>query len=105
MLASGLLPICFGESTKVSQYLLGARKTYSKRVSFWLTTSSGDLEGEILARERVDFLSKEMICTALSKFLGPLEQVPPMYSALKQKGVPLYRLARQGFQSRENRER
>ena len=96
VLASGLLPICFGESTKVSQYLLGARKTYLSEFRFGLTTSSGDLEGEILARERVDFLSKEMICTALSKFLGPLEQVPPMYSALKQKGVPLYRLARQG---------
>ena len=97
VLASGLLPICFGESTKVSQYLLGARKTYLSEFRFGLTTSSGDLEGEVLTRERVDSLSKEMISVALSKFLGPLEQVPPMYSALKQKGVPLYRLARQGI--------
>ena len=97
VLASGLLPICFGESTKVSQYLLGARKTYLAEFRFGLTTSSGDLEGEVLTRERVDSLSKEMISVALSKFLGPLEQVPPMYSALKQKGVPLYRLARQGI--------
>ena len=97
VLASGLLPICFGESTKVSQYLLGARKTYLSEFRFGLTTNSGDLEGEVLTRARVDSLSKEMICAALSKFLGPLEQVPPMYSALKQRGVPLYRLARQGI--------
>ena len=97
VLASGLLPICFGESTKVSQYLLGARKTYLAEFRFGLTTSSGDLEGEVLTTESVDSLSKEMISGALSKFVGPLEQVPPMYSALKQKGVPLYRLARQGI--------
>ena len=97
VLASGLLPICFGESTKVSQYLLGARKTYLTEFRFGLTTSSGDLEGEVLTTGSVDSLSKEMISGALSKFVGPLEQVPPMYSALKQKGVPLYRLARQGI--------
>ena len=97
VLASGLLPICFGESTKVSQYLLGARKTYLSEFRFGVTTSSGDLEGEVLAQESVDSLSKEMISDALSKFVGSLEQVPPMYSALKQKGVPLYRLARQGI--------
>lgn len=97
VLASGLLPICFGESTKVSQYLLGARKTYLSEFRFGLTTSSGDLEGQVLTRKRVNSLSKGMICAALPKFLGSVEQVPPMYSALKQNGVPLYRLARKGI--------
>ena len=105
VLASGLLPICFGEATKVSQYLLRERKSYLCRFAFGMTTGTGDLEGDVLSRHRTDFLSEELVIKATENFLGRILQVPPMYSALKRKGVPLYKLARRGLEvQREARE-
>lgn len=97
-LASGLLPICFGESTKFSNYILTADKTYSAVCQLGATTTTGDEEGEIVSRFDVPPLNEESVTRVLESFLGESEQVPPMYSALKQNGQPLYKLARQGIE-------
>jgi tRNA pseudouridine55 synthase len=103
-LATGLLPLCFGEATKFSSDLLAAGKTYEAEVCFGVTTATGDAEGEVLERKTVDF-DLPALETALMKFRGRITQVPPMYSALKRDGQPLYRLARQGVTvEREARE-
>lgn len=94
-LASGLLPLCFGEATKVSQFLLGADKTYRARARLGVTTSTGDSEGEVL-RERVVAVNAASVAAALAMHTGDLLQVPPMYSALKHDGERLYALARRG---------
>ena len=94
-LATGLLPLCFGEATKFSADLLDAPKTYEANVLFGISTSTGDAEGEVLARRCVEFSLPELE-RALASFRGPIRQVPPMYSALKRNGRPLYELARQG---------
>ena len=94
-LASGLLPLCFGEATKVSQFLLGADKTYRARARLGMTTSTGDSEGEIL-RERPVAVDGARLAAALAAHTGDLWQVPPMYSALKHDGERLYALARRG---------
>jgi len=94
-LASGLLPLCFGEATKVSQFLLGADKTYRARARLGMTTSTGDSEGEIL-RERPVAVDGARLAAALKAHTGDLLQVPPMYSALKHDGERLYALARRG---------
>jgi tRNA pseudouridine55 synthase len=94
-LASGLLPICLGEATKFSADLLHAEKTYVARIRFGEKSSTGDAEGEIIERGSSDF-TEEMLKEALKAFEGETEQVPPMYSALKRDGKPLYELAREG---------
>lgn len=94
-LATGLLPLCFGEATKFSADLLDAPKTYKANVLFGISTSTGDAEGEVLARRCVEFSQPELE-RALASFRGPIRQIPPMYSALKRNGRPLYELARQG---------
>ena len=94
-LASGLLPLCFGEATKVSQFLLGADKTYRARARLGITTTTGDSEGEVL-RERPVAVDAARLAAALAAHTGDLLQVPPMYSALKQGGERLYALARRG---------
>lgn len=94
-LATGLLPLCFGEATKFSADLLDAPKTYEANVLFGISTSTGDAEGEVLERRCVEFSQPELE-RALASFRGPIRQVPPMYSALKRNGRPLYELARQG---------
>ncbi len=94
-LASGLLPLCFGEATKVSQFLLGADKTYRASARLGVTTSTGDSEGEIL-RERPVVVTAASMAAALAAHTGDLLQVPPMYSALKHDGERLYALARRG---------
>ncbi|WP_448510629.1 tRNA pseudouridine(55) synthase TruB [Immundisolibacter sp.] len=94
-LASGLLPLCFGEATKVSQFLLGADKTYRASARLGVTTSTGDSEGEIL-RERPVVVTAASMAAALAAHTGDLLQVPPMYSALKHDGECLYALARRG---------
>jgi tRNA pseudouridine55 synthase len=94
-LASGLLPLCFGEATKVSQFLLGADKTYRARARLGITTATGDSEGEVL-RERPVAVNAARLAAALAAHTGDLLQVPPMYSALKQGGERLYALARRG---------
>ncbi|AOZ06889.1 tRNA pseudouridine(55) synthase TruB [Cupriavidus malaysiensis] len=94
-LATGLLPLCFGEATKFSQDLLEADKTYEATVCLGVTTASGDAEGEVLRRRPVT-CGPEALNAVLARFIGEIEQVPPMYSALKKDGRPLYEYARAG---------
>jgi tRNA pseudouridine55 synthase len=94
-MATGLLPLCFGEATKFSADLLHADKTYEAEVCFGVTTDTGDAQGEVLERRAPEF-DRRGLAAALEKFRGRIRQVPPMYSALKRDGQPLYKLARQG---------
>ena len=94
-LATGLLPLCFGEATKVSQFLLGAHKTYRARARLGITTTTGDSEGELL-RERPVAVDEAALRAALAAHTGDILQVPPMHSALKHDGQRLYELARRG---------
>ncbi len=96
-LASGLLPLCFGEATKFSADLLDADKTYEAELKLGVTTDSGDAEGQVIATATVD-VAEAAILAVLPRFTGPIEQVPPMHSALKRDGRPLYELARQGIE-------
>ncbi|HET9679560.1 MAG TPA: tRNA pseudouridine(55) synthase TruB, partial [Gammaproteobacteria bacterium] len=95
-LASGLLPICLGEATKVSAYLLDADKHYQVECQLGSRTATGDTEGEVLETAPVPALSKKQINTVLTTFHGAISQIPPMYSALKHQGRRLYELARKG---------
>jgi tRNA pseudouridine55 synthase len=97
-LATGLLPICLGEATKFSHYLLDSDKTYQTVVQLGATTTTGDKEGDIVQTFDVPLLNEQLIESVLAKFRGPIMQVPPMYSALKKDGRPLYELARQGIE-------
>ena len=94
-MATGLLPICLGEATKYSHLLLGADKRYLASVRLGVTTTTGDLEGKIIKRVSAS-VSGDDVEAALSRFRGPIQQIPPMYSAIKQGGQPLYKLARAG---------
>lgn len=96
-LASGMLPICFGEATKFAQFLLESNKHYQVTAKLGITTKSGDAEGEILEQRPIDNLTLEQIERALQKFRGEISQIPSMYSAIKHQGQPLYKLARQGI--------
>ncbi len=94
--ATGLLPLCFGEATKFSQDLLEADKTYETVVHLGVTTDTGDTEGQVLASKPVD-VDLARIEAVLAQFRGPIKQVPPMHSALKRDGKPLYEYARAGI--------
>ena len=94
--ATGLLPLCFGEATKFSQDLLEADKTYETVVHLGQTTDTGDTEGEVIDTRDVS-VTLEQIHAVLAQFRGPIAQVPPMYSALKRDGKPLYEYARAGI--------
>ncbi|MCS6764001.1 MAG: tRNA pseudouridine(55) synthase TruB [Candidatus Protistobacter heckmanni] len=94
-LATGLLPLCFGEATKFSQGLLDSDKTYEAQVLLGVKTASGDSEGEVLQTRPVQ-CTVEQVRAALTSFTGEIDQVPPMYSALKKDGKPLYAYARAG---------
>ncbi|MFZ5523909.1 MAG: tRNA pseudouridine(55) synthase TruB [Pseudomonadota bacterium] len=94
-LATGLLPICFGEATKFSNALLDADKTYRALLRLGQTTSTGDAEGEILSEQPVK-VGKAEADTVLDKFRGEIRQLPPMHSALKHQGKPLYEYIRKG---------
>lgn len=96
-LASGMLPICFGMATKYSQYLLTSHKQYVVTAKLGIKTTTGDAEGEVLAEKPVPALTLAAIDTACEAFRGDIMQIPPMYSALKHKGKPLYEYARQGI--------
>lgn len=96
-LATGLLPLCFGEATKFSADLLDADKTYEAVLKLGVTTDSGDAEGAVTATAPVD-VSIEQVMAVLPRFTGAIEQVPPMHSALKRDGRPLYELARKGIE-------
>ncbi len=94
-LATGVLPLCFGEATKFSQYLLDADKGYETLMQLGATTTTGDAEGDVLERRPVT-VGRADIETVLPQFHGQIQQIPPMYSALKKDGQPLYKLARAG---------
>jgi tRNA pseudouridine55 synthase len=95
-MASGLLVLCFGEATKFSGELLEAGKRYIARLRLGERTSTGDAEGEVLERRPVS-VTREQIARSLERFRGEITQVPPMYSALKREGRPLYEYARKGI--------
>lgn len=95
-LATGLLPLCFGEATKIAGSLLGARKAYVAECRLGITTTTADREGEIVEQRPVPALDDAVIENALARFRGRIVQVPPVYSALKQDGEPLYLKARRG---------
>lgn len=97
-LATGMLPICFGEATKVSNYLLDADKRYRFSCQLGVVTNTGDAEGEVIDRQAVPELDEQVIETILRNFRGTIQQIPPMFSALKHKGERLYDLARQGIE-------
>ena len=97
-LATGVLPLCFGEATKVSQYLLEADKVYESTFILGVSTDTGDAEGTETARADAGALDAVAVEAALAPFRGEIEQVPSMYSAIKQGGRPLYELARQGVE-------
>lgn len=103
-LASGLLPICLGEATKFSHYLLDSNKRYLTTIQLGHSTTTGDVEGEVLLEAEIPALTEQSIQTVLAKFMGDTTQIPPMYSALKKEGRPLYELARKGIEiERESR--
>lgn len=95
-LATGLLPLCFGEATKLAHNLLGSRKAYLAECSLGVTTTTGDREGEIVSCCDVPEFSDEQLEAVLARFRGRIVQVPPVYSALKQDGERLYVKARRG---------
>lgn len=97
-MASGVLPICLGEATKFSQHLLDADKGYRATFALGTTTHTADAEGEVLSQVDASHLRREHVEDALAAFRGELLQIPPMVSALKQGGQPLYKLARQGIE-------
>lgn len=97
-LASGLLPICFGEATKISAFLLDADKVYVGTCKLGVKTSTGDAEGEVIERRPVGALDPVAVRQVLESFTGEITQIPPMHSAVKHQGQPLYRLAHQGIE-------
>ncbi|MBS3823239.1 MAG: tRNA pseudouridine(55) synthase TruB [Wenzhouxiangellaceae bacterium] len=97
-LATGLLPLCFGQATKVSAFLLDADKSYLAEITLGESTASGDAEGDVVERREVPQLTRADVEAVLEEFRGTIEQVPPMYSALKHKGRRLHELARAGIE-------
>lgn len=97
-LATGVLPVCLGEATKFSQYLLDADKSYESVFCLGVTTETGDADGAVLHECDASGLSQKQVDKALDAFRGAIQQVPPMYSALKRNGQPLYKLARAGIE-------
>lgn len=100
-LAYGMLPICLGEATKFSQYMLDADKTYLTTAILGEVRSTGDSEGEVIAQQSVPALGESDIEPILAQFRGRIEQIPPLFSALKLNGRPLYELARAGISSQQ----
>jgi tRNA pseudouridine55 synthase len=96
-MATGLLPLCFGEATKFASALLEADKTYLATLRLGIVTTTADAEGEILATQPVTVTQQDVL-RVLDGFIGEIDQVPPMYSALKRAGTPLYALARRGIE-------
>ena len=95
-MATGMLPLCFGQATKACGQLLGSTKAYRATVRFGTATDTGDADGQVIAESSVPNLSPEIVDRVLASLTGTRGQVPPMYSALKRDGRPLYELARRG---------
>ncbi|MDY6875276.1 MAG: tRNA pseudouridine(55) synthase TruB [Chloroflexota bacterium] len=96
-LATGVLLVCIGRATRVAEYLMTGQKTYRARVCLGVTTDTYDAEGRVVAEAPIK-VSRAQVEVALAQFRGPITQIPPMYSAVKHKGTPLYRLARRGVE-------
>ncbi|EPB9412028.1 tRNA pseudouridine(55) synthase TruB [Clostridium perfringens] len=96
--ASGVLPVCLGKATKIIDYIMENKKVYRVNLKLGMVTDTYDLEGEVLREEDASHITKDEILNCINTFLGTIDQVPPMYSALKQNGVRLYELARQGIE-------
>jgi len=96
--ASGLLPLCIGEATKIARYLLLEGKAYTGTIQLGSTTDTLDRTGEVTETAAVPALDPDVVAAVATRFRGVSEQVPPMYSALKRDGVPLYKLARRGIE-------
>ena len=104
-IATGLLPICFGQATKVSKYLIESSKTYCVTAKLGIKTTTGDSEGSVLEKKRTKNLQTETIEEILRLFIGNTEQKPPMFSAIKVNGIRLYKHARKGLTiPRKNRQ-
>lgn len=101
-MATGMLPVCFGEATKFCQYLLDADKCYEVTGLFGIKTNTGDAMGEVIAQNAEIVISTEELQDVLNAFLGPILQIPPMFSALKHQGQPLYKYARAGIDIERN---
>lgn len=97
-LATGVLPLCFGEATKFSQYLLDSDKGYESTFRFGMTTATADADGEVTSQQDASALTQAALEKAIEAYRGDIEQIPPMYSALKRDGKPLYQLAREGIE-------
>lgn len=95
-MATGLLVMLIGKSTRISQYLISQDKGYEGEITLGVTTNSQDADGEVVATQEVPPLTEEQVRAAMAGFLGDQYQTPPMFSAIKKDGVPLYKLARQG---------
>jgi len=95
-LATGLLPLCLGEATKLSGFLLEADKYYQAECRLGVTTTTGDADGEVLLTRPLANIDRKRIDQVIKSFIGPIQQMPPMYSAIKHQGQALYKLARQG---------
>ena len=96
--ASGVLPVCLGKATKIIDYIMENKKVYRVNLKLGMVTDTYDLEGEVLREEDASHITKDKILNCINSFVGTIDQVPPMYSALKQNGVRLYELARQGIE-------
>ena len=96
--ATGMLPICLGEASKTAAFMLEAGKQYRAKARFGEATNTGDVEGELIQTCPVPAINAETLAQTLDQFTGEIEQVPPMYSALKHEGKPLYEYARAGIE-------
>ncbi len=95
--ATGLLPICFGQATKLAQFLLDADKRYVLTAQLGASTNTFDIDGEITQTAGFNNITNKDVLTVIKKYIGEIKQIPPMFSALKNKGQPLYKLARKGI--------
>jgi tRNA pseudouridine55 synthase len=95
-LATGLLPLCLGYTTKFSGFLLDADKYYRVRIRLGISTTTADAEGEVVAEHPTDAVTEQALREVIGRFVGEIEQLPPMYSAVKHQGQRLYKLAREG---------
>lgn len=96
--AYGVLPVCLGKATKIIDYIMENKKVYRVNLKLGMITDTYDLEGEVLKEKDASHITKDEILECINSFVGTIDQVPPMYSALKQNGVRLYELARQGIE-------
>ena len=105
-LATGVLPVCLGQGTRITQFLLEAPKAYRAQIELGVTTDTYDATGNVTGRGDSSGINRQQLLSALSSFTGEIQQTPPMYSAVKHGGKPLYRLARSGIQvERKSRKR